>query len=353
MASKRFDVAIIGAGIFGLCAAYRCARAGRSVVVFDKTDGTGGASYGLLGVMSPYAPSGWSEKKAFQFRALVSAEGFWRVIEKEAGLSSGYERVGRRVPLMTPAEKTKAESRSRGARQNWKGGFTLDVVSEALECAPYGVAVDNLSARIAPRRAMAALRRACVQRGVEFENHAEVSLQEARNCALQTIVAAGDDCRGVLPALCPMERGVKGQAALLANADARNAPVLSSAGLYIVDHPGIGTAIGSTSERDWSDPKSTDDALEELIDRARRLRLDLEDAPVAERWAGIRPRGRYPDPVVGPLPEFTDVWLLSGGYGIGFGVAHEIAKELVTLMNGSTPALPQRFSVSAHLDKPG
>jgi D-hydroxyproline dehydrogenase len=59
-ASIKSDIAIVGAGIIGLAAAFRLAAAGRAVVVVDPNDPGSGASYGNAGAIAPYgcAPIG-------------------------------------------------------------------------------------------------------------------------------------------------------------------------------------------------------------------------------------------------------------------------------------------------------
>jgi glycine oxidase len=95
--------------------------------------------------------------------------------------------------------------------------------------------------------------------------------------------------------------GVKGQAAVL-DRDLRDLPQLYADGLHIVPHVDGTVAVGSTSERDWDDPTATDTQLDEVIARARAACPALRDAPVIERWAGIRPRARSRAPILGHPP---------------------------------------------------
>ena len=59
-ASIKTDIAIVGAGIIGLAAAFRLAAAGRDVVIVDPNDPGSGASHGNAGAIAPYgcAPIG-------------------------------------------------------------------------------------------------------------------------------------------------------------------------------------------------------------------------------------------------------------------------------------------------------
>ncbi len=50
---KHYDVIIIGGGVVGLSSAYYLGKAGKSVLVLDKGDGTDGCSFGNSGLISP------------------------------------------------------------------------------------------------------------------------------------------------------------------------------------------------------------------------------------------------------------------------------------------------------------
>ena len=50
---KHYDVIIIGGGVIGLSSAYYLGKAGKSVLVLDKGDGTDGCSFGNAGFISP------------------------------------------------------------------------------------------------------------------------------------------------------------------------------------------------------------------------------------------------------------------------------------------------------------
>ena len=70
-----------------------------------------------------------------------------------------------------------------------------------------------------------------------------------------------------------------------------DAPQIFAGGLHIVPHDDGTVAIGSTTERDWTDPDATDAAADALADRAAEALPILHGAPVIARWAGVRPRG--------------------------------------------------------------
>jgi len=146
----------------------------------------------------------------------------------------------------------------------------------------------------------------------------------------------------------PMGNGVKGQAALLA-ADWRDSPQLFADGLHIVPHADATVAIGSTSERDFAAPDTTDAQLDDLIARVRAVCPDLAAAPVLERWAGVRPRSPSRAPMLGPWPGRDGQFVLNGGFKIGFGMAPRLAELAADLLLDGADAIPQGFRVSDNL----
>ena len=58
-------------------------------VIEDKAPGAG-ASGGTVGVLAPHMPEKWNAKKAFQLKALKSAEAFWRDVERISSRPTGY-----------------------------------------------------------------------------------------------------------------------------------------------------------------------------------------------------------------------------------------------------------------------
>ena len=352
------DVTVIGGGIFGLSAAWAFHRRGLSVRVLEAGRIGAGASGGIVGALSPHTPDRWNDKKAFQFAALTSAPDHWAGVEAAGGLHSGFGAVGRLIPLHSAEDRSRAEARQRDAQQNWQGLAEWRVVDRPAFLASdahdkgVGAVQDTLSARLYPLAAVKALAAALRAKGVDVAEASPVQDASAlRQNSRLVVVAAGYQSESVIPQLPKgLMRGVKGQALLL-EADLPEAmPLVFDNGLYVINHPGRGVAIGSTSETEWEDAHGVDhEPLEALRRRAIALVPGLADAPVKARWAGVRPRGRFPDPVLGEIPEAPGVWLFSGGFKIGFGIAHLLAERLADAAMGQPALLPERFQLSQHL----
>ncbi len=343
------DVTVFGAGIFGLSVAWSCARKGASVRVIDPNGVGAGASGGLVGALAPHVPENWNPTKQLQFESLRMAEDMWAEVAHISGQDPGYARLGRLQPILDQGALELARAREETAKALWQGRFTWQVI-EIDRFAPYAPSPtgylihDSLSARLHPRQATQALAAALTALGVEIT--ADGPSQGAE------VWATGADGLAELSEALGAEigNGVKGQAALLAH-DARDLPQLFVDGLHIIPHGDGTTAIGSTSEREYSDPSATDGQLDALIAKARRLCPPLADTPVIERWAGLRPRARSRAPMLGPHPTRPGAFIANGGFKIGFGMAPKIGALMADLILEGTDAIPPEFRPEASLPK--
>lgn len=375
--ARSSDILVIGGGVMGLWGAVKAAEAGLEVTLVEAGAIASGASGGLLGALFPWMPDRWNDKKQFQFDSLVALPAELAPLEAETGLSSGFRRNGRIIPLPKPHLREIAERHEREASVNWQQGenrffwHVSDVppVENYLDpqFAAFGYIHDTLAARADPRKLTAVLR-------AWLERQPNVTLLE--NTALSAFdpkegraeiggaaigfshafVAAGVDSFPMLERLLPplrkpLGQGVKGQAALLkADLDA-SLPVAFLDGLYIVPRENGHVAVGSTSENAYAEPFTTDALLDAVIEKARALVPALRNAPVLERWAGLRPKAIGRDPVVGPVPGHPNVIALTGGFKISFGVAHRLAAAAVDHALGRDPKLPENFTLAGQLKR--
>lgn len=368
------DILVAGAGIVGLWTAYLAARRGLTVVIADRREVGAGASGGVLGALMPHMPDRWNAKKQFQLDALVSLEAMVERLEAETGVFTGYRRCGRLMPLKDPKARAQAEERRSGAAAYWAGGtFDWRVVERppapgwpSPDAMPHGAVSETLSARIDPRRLVETLAAALgaspgvtiVERdGVLFESSGRPRLTSGTPVAAGMVtITAGHESfpliNDYLGTGLPLGRPVKGQAALLEGPVGENLPLIFEDGVYLVPHEGGRLAIGSTSEDRFDDPLATDDRLDALIERARRLSPIVDRCRIVERWAGLRPRAAGVDPMIGMLPGPGRVMVATGGYKITFGIAHRMAEIALAIgLDGDASGLPASFSIEAHAAK--
>ena len=342
------DVTVRGAGIFGLSIAWTCARRGAKVQVVDPFGAGAGSSGGLVGALAPHVPENWNAKKAFQFDSLIMAEPFWSQVEATGGVSPGYARLGRLQPITDDRSLELARSRESTAAELWHGRADWRVVPVAeigawCPPSPTGFVIhDTLTARMHPRRACAALVSALAVMGVEVVADAPdagLVVHATGLAGLQELSQAFGKTVG---------NGVKGQAALL-RFDAGDVPQLFVDAIHIVPHADGTLAVGSTSEREYDDPTSTDAALDDVIDRAMRAVPVLHGAEVIERWAGVRPRSKSRAPMLGKHPLHKGQFIANGGFKIGFGMAPKVAEVMADLVLDGRDLIPDDFRPEASL----
>lgn len=363
---RKHDVLIVGAGIFGLSVAWSCRQAGLSVRVLEARAPGAGASGGVVGALTPHAPSRWRPMMVFQFRALLALSDRIAEIEAATGHACGYARTGRLTPLGSEKARAAAERDAAAAPETWGAAAHYHIVEQVPEdltgwirpqAASHGLVRDTVSARVDPRAYVAALVAGlgdAITTGVAVRSInpvlAEVETATGVIGASHLVVAAGWQGWDLLTPHAPAMTGgaVKGQAAVL-GVEAAHLPVIYQDGLYIIPHGAGRVAVGSTSEKRFTDPVATDGQLDDLLSRARDVCPALAQAPVLERWAGLRPKPPGREPVVGPLPEAPRTWVAGGGYKISFGIAHAVGDAVAAALTGA-PArnpLPASFEPGA------
>ncbi|ADZ71456.1 NAD(P)/FAD-dependent oxidoreductase [Polymorphum gilvum] len=383
--TKPRDLAVVGAGVFGLSLARAAVARGLSVVVIEERAVGAGASGGVLGALMPHMPARWNAKKAFQFEALTTLAGHVAALEAETGLATGYRRCGRVMPIATADRRAHHLERAEESRLRWRTdetGYAYRVEEAgaharwlAPETAPFGVVVETLAARVSPRCYLAALAasvgaRAEILVGRAFAGFDEaagrVRLADGTTLAARSLALAnGYRAFAAIEALSESRsetlsealdgRGIgageKGQALLLEGGGLEAMPAVYCDGLYVVPHDDGTVAVGSTADADLSDPRPDPAQTAALLSRARAFCPALEGCALLEAWAGIRPKPAARDPLVGLLPGCRQVFAATGGFKIGFAIAHLVADALAAEIAGEAArvALPPSFRPAHHV----
>lgn len=342
------EVTIYGAGIFGLSVAWSCVKRGAKVQVIDPHGVAAGSSGGIVGALAPHTPENWNDKKEFQFQSLTMAEDYWREVSDVAGKNSGYARTGRLQPIADDHALTLAKARQESAVSLWRGKAVWDIekadtYGDWCPQSPTGLVIkDTLSARVHPRQACAALAAALQAKGATITAEAAPRGIVVWATGWQGLVEMSQD----LPRA--MGNGVKGQAILLAH-DRATLPQLFADALHVIPHADGTVAIGSTSERAFEDPQSTDAELDEIYERALTVVPALRNAEVIARWAGVRPRARSRAPMLGAHPTRAGEFIANGGFKIGFGMAPKAGEVMADLILEGQNNIPAGFHPDASL----
>ncbi len=370
--STSFDVAVLGGGIFGLWIARRCAAAGLSTALLDKAKPGNGASGGPLGALMPHVPDRWNAKKQFQFEALSALPDAMADLEHETGIATGYRRTGRLMPIRTPGFLAQSKERQADSRHRWTAHdpelvFSVEDGSDRSgwlgeTATPLGYVRETFAARVQPRALCRALtasaaRTCTILEGfdvgaIDTEAGRVVSSDGLQSVSAGVLVlTTGYQSFSLLKQVSGLDlgKGVKGQAVLLNTRADPARPIVYDDGTYVIVHDDGRTAIGSTSENVWTNASVPDPENRAFLDKAYALVPALGGAPIAEWWAGVRPKCIERDPMIGFLPDTPRILVATGGFKISFGIAHKVADAVVALLNGIDPKLPETFRAEHHL----
>ncbi len=373
---KAHDVCIVGGGVVGLWVARRLVDAGATCILLERATCGAGASGGILGALMAHAPDNWNVKKQFQFNSLAELPELIERLEDETGLATGYARCGRIMPVRTERFRQQAQVRSEASLKHWSspiGRFSFELrdavelpATIEPEIASLGFIHDGLAARVNPSKYVEALYRSIknkvdVIEGCAFQAFDETSGKveatgsDVEVVAHHLVISAGYESFGLLDAMLgrTIGGGVKGQAVLFQCPELTDHPIIYDDGIYVVPHDDGLCAVGSTTEKQWTDPSVPDNDRNDYIERAQKLCPPLRGARPVRRWAGVRPRCNRTDPIIGRLEETSKVLVATGGYKITFGIAHRMAQCIADDICGlpERSGLPDTFRPAHHMQE--
>ncbi len=342
MAGSRSEpVLILGGGLIGLAIAHQLAGRGRAVTVLSRRRSEA-AGFVAAGMLAPHAEGLGGPLLELGQRSLARIPAWVARIEADSGLPCGLRSCGIVVPFLSAAERDAyptaacGESLDRQALERevpaigarWRAGLLF----------PQDGQIDNR------RQLMRALERACADRGVAFQEGAEVLelLQDggrlsgvrlrgadgylhSLTCAT-AVLACGAWSSSLLPQL-PV-RPVKGQMLSLQGPRQALGRVVFGPGTYLVPREDGLLVVGATSEAEAGfaegltpqGQRQLEAGLAALLPRAAHW-------PPMERWWGFRPGTPDEAPLLGPSP-IAGLWLATGHYRNGVLLA-AITAELL------------------------
>jgi glycine oxidase len=350
------DVAVVGSGVIGLAAGWRCAQLGLRVTVHDPAPGSGASSV-AAGMLAPVSETYFGEPELTAL--LVAAAGQWPPFAEELSEFGdvGYRTDGTLVTALTADDLAAA---SRLWRYQSSLGLPVEELSPAQlrEAAPVlhprvrrGAWIDDRQAD--PRRLFPVLRAAAQQAGVRVAATRVDSLDQLDAGAV--VVAAGTASARLtgLPV-----RPVKGQVLRLRAPDGvpgfRHVIRGYADGrrVYLVPRPDGEVVVGATEE-ERTDELRTAGGVLELLRAATDLMPELAEFELAEVGVGHRPGTPDNAPIVGVLRP--GVVVATGHYRHGILLAPVTADAVAQLVvTGVVPEVmvpfgPRRFRLSVGL----
>lgn len=345
---------VVGGGVIGLLSALLLAREGEKVVLLERQEVGGEASWAGGGIVSPLYP--WRYGAAVT--ALASwSQSFYPALGAQLLLSSGIDPQ----VYMTGLYWLDLEDEAEALDWAQKGGHNLsklDMKSVYAAVPLLGAGFNRAIympdvANVRNPRLIKALR-ATLQdmSNVHLREQCEVlgfTRHEGRISGVTTsggevragrvVLAAGawsGELMANLGLALPVEP-VKGQMILYKCAEDFLPSMVLAEGRYAIPRKDGHILIGSTLEHARFDKTPTADALRSLKASAEALLPDLAQAEVVGHWAGLRPGSPEGIPYIGEVPGFPGLWLNCGHYRNGLVLAPASCRLLADLLLGREP----------------
>jgi len=386
MSSSKTDVAIVGAGILGLAHAYLAARAGHSVVVFERHARATGASVRNFGMIWPIGqPHGAMHQMALRSRQL------WMEVLDAAHLpyrNTGSLHVAYRKDEANVIEEFVAKGASLGYPCKWlTKNAVLEKSSAVVPEGLLGALWSDTEFTVDPRQIIASLPAYLEEQfGVQFFFDAPVRsiappVVEARGvrwAADTIIICSGDDFETLYPehfaasglTRCKLQMlrtapqpanwqlgpslaagltlrfypafGVCSSLARLSKRIADETPEYDHWGIHaLVSQTADGAlTLGDSHEYGLSVDIFNKEEIDELILHYTKQFLRAPDLAIAERWYGVYAKHPEKALVVMDPEERVRIVASPGGSGmtLSFGLAEQSLLELGLITKESVHA---------------
>ena len=347
-------VIVVGAGIIGRSVAWRVAQRGAAVTVVDP-DPSRSAARVAAGMLAPVTEAHFGEDHLLQLN--LESAGRWASfaaeLGSESGVDAGYVESGTLLVARDLDDRRQLDRLAAYLESRGRAVEPLDVRSlrrrePALGVSTRGglwVAGDH---QVDPRATLEALASAGERRSVAEVTAAAVAVEsqrvelaDGRVLDADAVVAcAGWSTRDLLGV--PL-RPVKGQVVRLGTTSRAVLPthVIRGLDVYVVPRPVGEIVVGATSEEVGPDRTVTAGGVRTLLEEAWRLLPGLDEAPLLECAAGLRPATPDGAPV---LDTVDGVHLATGHHRNGVLLAPVTADAVAAAVcDGAWPEFTETF----------
>ncbi|MDQ7808270.1 glycine oxidase ThiO [Amycolatopsis sp. A133] len=355
------NLAVVGGGVIGLSTAWRAARTGREVTLYDPEPVRGGASWLAGGMLAPVTEAWPGEEDVLRLgeESLKRWPEFARDLAEE-GLDPGLAGHGTLVVAFDSADAGHLDIlaghlRSLGRAAELLTGREarrlepgIGSVRSGLHV-PGDLAVDN-------RKLLNALYAACEKRDVRFVRERVERIPDAG----AVVLAAGAWTGRLHPQLAGAVRPLKGEILRLKPRRGCLPPpahtvraVVEGRPIYLVPRGDQELVLGATQYEAGFDQAVTARGVRELIEGAERVFPAITEYELTEIAAGLRAGSRDALPYLGVLDD--GVFAATGHHRNGLLMAPVTADAVVAWLEGDKPpegteaASPARLHQKEHV----
>jgi glycine oxidase len=358
-------IVVIGAGVAGCAVAYYLAREGLPVTIVERESVAFGASGYAAGLLNPLTGTGvpgpMEAISIFSYQAHV---GLWGELEERSGVDIQAELVPHLELILTEEDAEGAEELM--ARWGSAPGFSVEWLDadEVLKIEPRvnsGVlgaillespaALDSRSFTLALLEGARAHGAVLVKGEVTGVDDSRVMLRDREIGCDTAVLAAGpwaSDASAWLGVDLPIGP-LKGQIVHLAQMDPPLWKHLAGPVQIASKKDGL-VWLGATEEHEGFDNRTTQEARDDIIERAVRMVPSLAGQPVVGQTSCLRPVAPDRLPIVGTVPGREGVYIAAAPEKKGIMIGPAIGLAIADLIvRGETSVPIENFSLSRFL----
>lgn len=360
-------VVIIGGGVMGCSVDYQLAKLGVKSTVLERSHFAAGASGATAGVVAPLWHVEPQVAPLFSL-GLRSLEMFPALADElaDAGIDPGFRQNGVLKLAFSMAEQDEL-------RRNlaWQGELGLgvgwlsadDVVAREPEVNPevMGGVFSPREGHIQGQRYVESLVHAASRLGATFREGVDVTglevegqtvtgvrtTMETYHCG-QTVLAAGP-WTGIagrwLPQKLPV-RPVKGQRILLRKTGFLPKCPVRNFDAYVVPQTDGNILVGATREENRFDEDTTAEGISLMVLAALANFPGLKDATFVRARAGVRPGSPDDIPIIGPVPGWDGLSIISGHDSAGIMLSLGSGELMANYLNTGQTGPLEPFSLA-------
>ncbi len=368
------DLAVVGGGVVGTAIAYFAARSGMSCMLIEKGVIGCGASNAASGVLTPSPGEG--DYARFSRRSLELFHELAPRLRDEAGIDIELEECGELILALDESDVIALQGLRRqlsalGADARWIESDDVFQMEPYVNSTVVGAIYEPDVCRVNNQRLSDALANAAVRQGAVIKQGTEVTgllMDEGQVTGVNTsegpvhagsVVLAAGAWTGMMDSWLygehspsaagqPMVKPVRG---VNLNLQPRQGGIRSvihgSWGLLVPRNDGS-MIVGATVEEVGFDSRVTAGNIHSILGLGAALVPSLRDADLNWGLAGLRPGSADDVPIIGPLPDYDNVYVASGHFRNGILLSLATGEAIAGMLDGSqedqlTSFSPARF----------
>ena len=355
------DLVVVGGGVVGTAVAYFAARSGMSCTLIEKDVIGSGASNAASGVLSPSPGEG--DYARLSRRSLGLFHELAPRLRDEAGVDVELEECGELILALDESDVIALQGLRRqlaalGADAMWVESDDLLQMEPALNPAVMGAIYEPEVCRVNNQRLSDALAGAAGRQGAIIRQGVEVTgllMDGGRVTGANTsegpvragnVVLAAGAWTGLMdtwlygersPSLAgqPMVKPVSGVNLNLRPTQGGIRSVIHGSWGLLVPRNDGSVIAGATVEEVGFDARVTAGSVHAILGLGAALVPSLRDADLNWSVAGLRPGSADDVPVIGPLPEYDNVYIASGHFRNGILLSLATGEAITGMLNGN------------------